>query len=186
MLVLTRGIYKVSASDYSYSLFLRDKAPVEILLNQKVIGKSKTKFCVISMSEQTVKLKVHWLPLFYDNRLIKAFLADFDTVLDVQLCKSSYANVCAYNGLREVLLKTDEINKHRITHLIKLESGQSVLLTIQWRPPLCLKCNQVGHVRKDCTVGRSKSYANAAVRPPVAQPSGVSLFVYTRASLCVC
>ena len=78
-----RGIYKVSASDYSYSLFLRDKAPMEFLLNQKVIGKSKTKFCVISLSEQTVKLKVHWFPLFYDNRIIKAFLADFDTVLDV-------------------------------------------------------------------------------------------------------
>ena len=33
-------------------------------------------------------------------------------MLDVNLCKSSYAHVCALNGLREVVLRTDEINKN--------------------------------------------------------------------------
>lgn len=41
-------------------------------------------------------------------------------------------------------------------HLVEFGSGQCVLITMQGRPPLCLKCRCVGHVRKDCT---SRSWA---------------------------
>ena len=81
--------------------------------------------------------------------------------MKVEKCKSAYANVCAYNGVREVLLKTDEIHKQQILHLIKLESGHA----------MCLKCHTVGHVRRDCpTVKKSYSTAHVETRPDAPVP----------------
>lgn len=132
-------------------------------MDLKVIGCGKGQFGVVSLSEQTVKLKIHWLPLYFSNRLLKAIFCDYGEVLDVNFCKSSYAHVCALNGLREVVLRMDEIKKQKIPHLVKLCSGQSILVTMEGRPPLCLKCSEIGHTRNDCPYGRM-SYTST-VRP---------------------
>ena len=71
--------------------------------------------------------------------------------------KTSHSRLSALNGTREVLLRTDEIHKQRIPHLIKFNSGQSVLIIMAGRQPLCLKCHEVGHVRRDCPTNRSFS-----------------------------
>ena len=64
------GLYKVSANDYSFSLLLSNEGTVNSLRDKKVIGNNKVKLNVISMAEQIVTLRVHWLPLYYDNRLL--------------------------------------------------------------------------------------------------------------------
>lgn len=149
------GLYKVSANDSSYSLFLSNEGVVQKLKSKKVIGSGKTRFTVMSMSEQVVNLRIHWLPLYYDNRILKAIFCDYGEVLDIRMCKSSFANLVALNGLREITLKTDEILKQKIPHLVKFNCGQSILVTMQGRPPLCLKCREVGHTRRDCEMNRS-------------------------------
>lgn len=152
------GLYKVSASDSNYSLFLSNEDALNFLKEKKVIGNSRLKFNVVGLTEQVVSLRIHWLPLFYDNRLLKAIFCDYGEVIDVRLCKSSHAKLCALNGMREVLLKTDEILKQKIPHMVNFGSGQSILVTMSGRPPLCLKCREVGHVRRDC--GSNRSFAN--------------------------
>ena len=165
------GMYKVSPNDFTYSLLLNNSEAKKLLIDKKVIGEGKKQFSVVRMTEQCVKLKIHWLPLFYDNMLLDAVFSDYGEVLKIDKCKSAYANVCAYNGVREVLLKTDEIHKQQIPHLVKLESGHAMLITMQGRPPLCLKCHTVGHLRKDCPTGK-KSYSTAHVeaRPDAPVP----------------
>ena len=79
------------------------------------------------------------------------------------MCKSSYANVVAMNGTREVTLRTTEVYKQKIPHLVTFHSGQSALITMPGRPPLCLKCRCVGHVRKDCTLtAQRRSWSDVA------------------------
>lgn len=156
------GLYKVSANDYSYSLFLSNEGILQKLKNKKVIGTGNTRFNVVSMSEQVVTLRVHWLPLFYDNRILKAIFCDYGEVLDIRMCKSSYANLVALNGLREVILKTDEVLKQKIPHLVKFNCGQSLLVTMQGRPPLCLKCHVVGHTRRDCEANKTFARVTAS------------------------
>ena len=148
------GLYKVSASDPGFSLFLSDEKALQTLMNKKVIGKSK-KFSQVNMNEQVVSLRIHWLPLFYDNRHSKAVLCDYGEVLDVKLCKTSHTNVVTLNGTREVLLRVDEVSKQKIPHLVTFSSGQCMLITMQGRPPLCLRCRMVGHVRRDCEHNRT-------------------------------
>jgi hypothetical protein len=47
-------------------------------------------------------------------------------------------------------LEVNEIQKQKIPHMMKFQCGGKALLTIQGRPPLCLKCLQVGHYRNSC------------------------------------
>ena len=159
-----KGLYKVSVTDLSYLLYLSNDTIQRQLRALKIIGSGKCQFSVVAMNEQTVRCKIHWLPLYYSDRLLKAIFCDYGEVLEIQMCKSSYANVCAYNGQREVLLRTDEVHKQNIPHLVKLASGHSILITLQGRPPLCLKCGDLGHTRKDCPSNK-KSYLGAAARP---------------------
>ena len=149
------GCYKVSASDSSFSIFMANEEVVKMLKEKKVLEDGRLKFMVMCMTDQLVNIRVHWLPLFYDNRIVKAMLSDYGEIQEIRMCKSSYANLVAMNGIREVLIKTDEIKKQQIPHLINFGCGQSVLLTMQGRPPLCLKCKQVGHTRRDCEPRRT-------------------------------
>lgn len=172
------GCYKVSANDSSFSIFMGNEEIVRRLKEKKFLEVDKLKFMVMCMTEQLVSIRVHWLPLFYDNRIVKAMLSDYGEIQDIRMCKSSYANLVAMNGIREVLIKTDEIKKQQIPHLINFGCGQSVLLTMQGRPPLCLKCKQVGHTRRDCeprrtfavvaSEGRHDDHPNG---PAVAEPA---------------
>ena len=69
------GLYKVSAKDNSYQVFLANDAALKHLLDKKVISNGKTRFTETSMAEQVVKVSVYWLPLFYENRILKAISA---------------------------------------------------------------------------------------------------------------
>ena len=68
----------------------------------------------------------------------------------------------AFNGVREIRLKTSEFKRQLIPHLVKFNSGQSILVTLNGRPPYCLKCHVLGHTRQRCP--KVKSFANV-VRP---------------------
>ena len=78
-------------------------------------------------------------------------------MLDVKLCKTSRTNMVTLNGTREVLLRVDEILKHKIRHLVTFGSGQSTPITMQGPPQLCLRCRIVGHVRRDS--GQMRTFA---------------------------
>ena len=56
------GIYKVSAHDNSYSVQLTTRDTVNRLKKQGIIGSGNFRFNAISMSEQVVSLRIHWLP----------------------------------------------------------------------------------------------------------------------------
>ena len=72
------GMYKVSPNDFTYSLLLNNSETKKLLIDKQVIGEGKKKqFSVVCMTEQCAKLKIHWLPLFYDNMLLEAVFSDY-------------------------------------------------------------------------------------------------------------
>ena len=123
------GIYKVSPNDRFISLIMKDKDTAKRLMEMKYIGRGSKWFTVMLCSEQIVSLRVHWLLMYYQDRLLKAIFCDFGKVLEVKHMKSSYTYVCTLNGMREVTLKTDEKSRQRIPHMVKFCRGQSMLIT---------------------------------------------------------
>ena len=180
-----KGLYKVGAVDKSWSVLLSTEQTVARLKELQKVRSGRTNFFVTSMAEQVVSLQVHWLPLYYEDRILKAMLCLYGEVVDIKNMTSTYGNITAMNGTREVLLKTDEIRKQQIPHLVNIMSGQSVLITMLGRPPLCLKCKVVGHTRRECEVRRYLMNQGSRIRipeeshgrltgPPPAAPSRVS------------
>lgn len=153
-----KGIYKVSASDSTFSVLFNEKATVNHLSKLGKISTPKFKFDLVHMSQQVIKFRVHWLPLYYDDTMLKGIFCDYGEILDIKRLKTVMENNVFLNGIREVTMKVDEADKMKIPHLINFGCGQTVLVTMQGRPPLCLKCRQVGHVRRDC--GTKKQFSS--------------------------
>lgn len=156
------GIFKVSSNDNSYSVLFGYHDTVERVVDLGEIYAGKCKYLIMKMSEQVVSIRVHWLPIYFDNAILHEILSDYGKVLDISLMKTSHEKLVALNGTREVRLKTDEFRRHQIPHMVQFKSGQNILLTMAGRPPYCLRCRSVGHVRQRCP--GSRSYAAAVVR----------------------
>ena len=152
------GLFKVSDSDSSYSLQMKDEEAVQELMDIQQLRFGKASLNVMKMSEQVVTLRVHWLPLYYDHSILRTVFSLYGQILDIGMMRASHEKVTVLNGVRQVTLKVDEVMKQRIPHLIKFPSGQCCLVTMQGRPPYCLKCQEVGHIRSRCPTN-NRSFA---------------------------
>ena len=141
------AIFKVSANDTSYSVLLAENESVEKMHQIGRIQAGKIHFDIMKMTDQIVNLRIHWLPIFYDNSILREIFSQYEKILDIKMMKTAHEKLVAYNGMREIKMKIDEIMKHQIPHLVNFNSGQTILVTMAGRPPYCLKCRAVGYVR---------------------------------------
>ncbi|KAL3877994.1 hypothetical protein ACJMK2_035635 [Sinanodonta woodiana] len=113
------------------------------------------------LAKMVVDLRVHWLPLYISDDIIKEVLSPFVKVLDITRDKTVLdKDVVTFNGTRLVKLQTTEFDSRNIPHIVSL--GQCrMLITMKDRAPICLKCRQSGHLRKDCPE-KTASYASVA------------------------
>ena len=160
------GVYKVSQIDLTYSIQFKFQDVMDRVSALKKITVSNRDFENLKLNEQMVTIRMHWLPLYYDNLILIEVFQDFGQVTKVTSLKTAHANCVTLDGVREVRLKTDEDSKHNIPHIVHLPSGQSLLLTMIGRPPYCLKCRTVGHTRKDCPKNRFANVVVEPVQPP--------------------
>ena len=148
------GIFKVSPFDNSYSILFVYEDTIQRIIDLKQLKCGNNQFDVMKMTEQVITARVHWLPIYFDNSLLREIFNQFGSVMNISMCKTAHAKLTAYNGIREVRIKCDEFQKQNIPHLVNFKSGQSILITVPGRPPYCLRCQSVGHIRSRCP-GRS-------------------------------
>lgn len=115
----------------------------------------------MKINEQVVTLRIHWLPLYFDNSILYEIFGQFGEILSVKMLKTAHANVVTFDGVREVKVKVDEFKKQQLPHIVHFNSGQSILVTMSGRPPYCLKCRSIGHTRLRCP---GRSFADVAAR----------------------
>lgn len=152
------GIYKVSAYDHSYSIQCKYSDTVEKLIELKKLTCGRANFEIMKMTEQVVNLRIHWLPLFYDNLILEEIFGQYGEILDIEMLKTSHEKLVAFNGTRQIKMKVTEFQKQLLPHIVYFNSGQAILVTMAGRPPYCLKCKSIGHVRQRCPHG-NRSYA---------------------------
>ena len=160
-------ICKVDSNTFNFTV--KDDQAAEILTSVgRITIKGKT-YPVISISKQTVEFRVHWLPSYIKDTFVEDFFSHYGKVTSVTRDAVVFTpDDTKRTGVRRVMIETDELRKRTIPYVVSFAGGYSALITMAGRPPLCLRCRQIGHLRKDCVPSNANekptSYANAADR----------------------
>ena len=144
------GINKVSPTEPSYNVFCKTEDVFDMLLNKKILKIGRHKVHVCTLAEQIVSLRVHWLPFYIDNLMLKEIFSEYGEIVQLTFCSTPFREHGVGNGVRLIALRTHEMKKQEIPHLIKFKSGLNILVTMGGRPPFCLRCKSTGHIRGEC------------------------------------
>lgn len=143
----------------------------------KVIGSDftslDTKVTVSRADKSTVLLKVLWLPLWIKRNTVISFLEQFGKVVSCAHEKETSEGVKFCNGNIKVTLEISEQDIKSLPYRTKV-AGKDCLLTVVGRAPLCLKCNTVGHIRRNCPLGKKETVPLEEVSIPETQISDIS------------
>jgi hypothetical protein len=97
------------------------------------------------------RVRVHWAPYFLPSELICAALCQAGQVLGGEFERSitkGMEHVKTLIRIYQVKCLPEAI-PHTVT--VTFQGRQfPLLLTVPGRPPMCLKCHKVGHIRKEC------------------------------------
>lgn len=95
-------------------------------------------------------MRLHWLPSqVHPSAICRAF-SNYGKIIEVkeELCTIPGLLDCK-SGVRKVIIEITEREKDKLPHKIRVDAYTG-LLTFRGRPPMCLKCGEVGHVRNFC------------------------------------
>ncbi|XP_060082147.1 uncharacterized protein LOC132561435, partial [Ylistrum balloti] len=100
--------------------------------------------------QRRISLRVMWLPSWIsDDAIADHFDSYYGKVINIAREKTSIGKVTLETGTRIVTLLIKEGDQDRIPYRDRL-FGKVALITVPGRPPICLRCQQVGHVRSQC------------------------------------
>ncbi|XP_075730735.1 uncharacterized protein LOC119181403 [Rhipicephalus microplus] len=116
----------------------------------------KSRRCLVIEPEPTeVKLKLKWLPERLEDTYVCEALQAFGKVKTISQESWKVADMEQMRTLnRDVVLSlADGVRNADIPHILVVCGVQSLVL-IPGRPPLCLRCSKVGHIRRNCRTPR--------------------------------
>lgn len=125
-----------------------DMAP---LASKSEITVKGRKCVVIDPNVQEKEIKVHWVPHHVPDVLIAQQLGRFGKVKRVVREKWRIPGLEeAETNTRVVqLAPRDAEALNEVPHQAKID-GVPILIAVPGRPPLCLRCRQLGHIRRQC------------------------------------
>lgn len=127
-----------------------ENSPWHAVLRSQEKAKGATGDGIKYIANLIVDLRIHWLPLFINDSIIKDVLKDYGEILEITKDKTVInKDTIIENGTRTVKLRTTEFDSRNIPHIVSLGTC-GMLITMKGRPPICLRCRQTGHLRKDC------------------------------------
>ncbi len=127
---------------------------------------------VSNLSLKRVMLKIHWLPIYFNTGKLSEIFSKFGKVLRVTDEHFQFDGVEIATGVRRVLIEMEEEKLAYVPHLLSFACGARALVTMYGRPPLCLRCHTVGHIRRECPdkdTGARNPFSAEKVQKPVDQ-----------------
>ncbi|KAM7281003.1 hypothetical protein ISCGN_006487 [Ixodes scapularis] len=119
----------------------------------------KGKRCVVIDPEKSeVRLKLHWLPFHLPDDVVKKNLEPYGKVEDVgreAWRVEGFEGVQSTTRVVRLTLK-EGVTLEKLPHQLRLP-GCTALVLAPGRAPLCLRCRQTGHIRRECRVPRCDS-----------------------------
>ncbi|XP_064467947.1 uncharacterized protein LOC135378789 [Ornithodoros turicata] len=112
----------------------------------------KEKRCVlIDRHKKELHIKMHWLPQHVPDEAIEAALERYGAVTNIvrEKWKDSFFEGAESTTRQAVITLKNGVTADSLPHQMYV-CGCQVLVAIPGRPPLCLRCKGVGHIRKQC------------------------------------
>lgn len=136
---------------------LVSKAAADHLLTHGNIIVGEVSGRLSSMDSSKIKVRIHWTPYWVPNRLLDAAIRKElppGAVLEgIGSEKSSIPGAQHVATLVRFALVKYSGDPADLPHLVKVVAENQeleVLLTVQGRRPVCLRCRRVGHIRQTC------------------------------------
>jgi len=107
-------------------------------------------YSVTRYDKQILEARVHLLPVNVKDSVLGQIFEGFGRVISITDEVNKYGAAYIKRGVRIVKVEVDEVGKFCVPHLLQFECGSRALVTVRGRPPLCLKCHRVGHLRSGC------------------------------------
>lgn len=134
--------------------FRSDEGTKRLLASSDV--KVKGRRCVvIDPTSKDLRIKVHWLLYNTADEDVRAAFLPYGRVTDITRERWRVNGVTDKGSTtRTVTLKLKSgINIEDIPHQLRV-AGEQALVVVPGRAPLCLRCGNTGHIRRDCRVPR--------------------------------
>lgn len=170
-----QAIGKVDATTFHVTIMDRDAFYTVLDAGNLIMGDRTYK--IIRVSDHSLDIKCHWLPEYLSDDFVGNYFSQFGKVKTIthdRQIVDDENKVSLNNCVRTVSIQTGEMGVAMIPHLVKFDGGVTMLLTIMGREPLCLKCHNVGHMRRTCPQGQPRTWANVAQGPAQQQMDGRS------------
>lgn len=146
------GAYQMS---HVWLLDLKTEAAKQKLLEAGQLAVKGHKCLVIDPFKQELRVKLHWVSFGVTNDSIHRAFADFGEVKEVT---HERWKVPGFDGVESTsrvvrLVLREGVGIDRLPHQLRLGGGM-VLVVVPGRAPICLRCRQTGHIRRDCRTSR--------------------------------
>jgi len=120
----------------------------------------------VNLGSQNVTIRLHWLPSYMKDDVVRQMCSRFWEVVSVEREKSKCDIFDIETGVREVKMVFSIDDLKCLPHIFTFRCGARALVSAPGRPPLCLRCMTVGHMRRDCGADTGARRALAAPVPP--------------------
>ncbi|XP_064468611.1 uncharacterized protein LOC135381290 [Ornithodoros turicata] len=146
--VVSTGVYQMN---HVWVVTLQSALSKQKLVSLKELQVKGKQCHIIDPNVKEVQVKLHWLPVFVPDEEVKNVFEPFGKIMQLEKIKWTRPGMeGVYTATRSAKLRLGKgITVDSLPHQVKVFGG-TVLVVAQGRPPLCLKCRRVGHVRREC------------------------------------
>ncbi|XP_077516550.1 uncharacterized protein LOC144126365 [Amblyomma americanum] len=150
--VIALGAYRMS---HVWAVTLKDSEAVTKMLSVGEMLVKESRCLVIEPTNQDVRLKLHWLRHNVPDEDVRAAFAPYGKVTEIARERWRVRGVLEKGSTtRLITLKLKAgVKLDDLPHQLNV-SGELALVVVPGRPPLCLRCRNTGHIRKECRVPR--------------------------------
>ncbi|XP_049518168.1 uncharacterized protein LOC125943287 [Dermacentor silvarum] len=150
--VIALGAYQMS---HVWAVTFKSDEGVKRLASAKEVKVNEHRCIVVDPANQAVRLKLHWMLHNVTDEDIRTALSPYGKVMDVFREKWRVHGVqdkASSTRAVSLVLKTG-MTVEDLPHQLRV-AGEQALVVVPGRAPLCLKCRNTSHIRRDCRVPR--------------------------------
>ncbi|XP_077556696.1 uncharacterized protein LOC144170641 [Haemaphysalis longicornis] len=132
--------------------FTSEEGKKKVLAKKEITVKGH-RCLVIDPCQQDVRVKLHWVLHNVPDDQIKEAFAPYGTVVEVTKEKWRATGCANFSTMTRivVLRLKGGVARDDLPHQLRIGT-ELALVAVPGRPPLCLRCQQTGHIRRECRV----------------------------------